>query len=107
MSVATLAAETGHSAPDFPVLSALVTVPAVAALLVALVPKARIELPKMVALVGSVAAGALALWVLAAFDQGDAGYQFEVNRSWISDFGISWHLGVDGISLFLVVLTGV
>ncbi len=36
-----------------------------------------------------------------------AGYQFEVNRSWISEFGISWHLGIDGISLFLVVLTGI
>ena len=29
-----------------------------------------------------------------------------MNRSWISDFGISWHLGIDGVSLFLVVLTG-
>ena len=27
-------------------------------------------------------------------------------RSWIADFGISWHLGIDGISLFLVVLSG-
>src|SRR4029434_1608090 len=52
-----------------------------------------------------VAAGALAVYVLCAFDRGDAGYQFEVNRSWVSEFGISWHVGVDGISLFLVVLT--
>ena len=29
-----------------------------------------------------------------------------MNRTWIADFGISWHLGIDGISLFLVVLTG-
>jgi NADH-quinone oxidoreductase subunit M len=28
-------------------------------------------------------------------------------HSWISEWGISWHLGVDGISLFMVVLTGV
>ena len=29
-----------------------------------------------------------------------------MSRTWISDFGISWHLGIDGISLFLVVLSG-
>src|SRR5690606_12576235 len=51
------------------------------------------------------ATGALALWLLAAFEVGEAGYQFETNREWISDFGIAWHVGVDGISLFLVVLT--
>ena len=46
------------------------------------------------------------MWLLADFDTNDAGFQYEVNRSWISEFGISWHLGIDGVSLFLVVLTG-
>jgi NADH-quinone oxidoreductase subunit M len=93
--------------PDFPILTALILVPAVGALAVALVPNARAELHRGVALMFSVAAGALAVYLLAAFDKADAGYQFETNRSWISDFGISWHVGVDGISLFLVVLTAV
>jgi NADH-quinone oxidoreductase subunit M len=93
--------------PDFPILTALILVPAVGALAVALVPNARAELHRGVALMFSVATGALAVYLLAAFDKADAGYQFETNRSWISDFGISWHLGVDGISLFLVVLTAV
>lgn len=93
-------------APDFSILTALVIVPAVGALAVALVPKSRPELHRLVALAFSGGAGALTLWMLAAFDKSDAGFQFEVNRSWIADFGISWHLGVDGISLFLVVLTG-
>ncbi len=34
------------------------------------------------------------------------GFQFVSQHTWIADLGISWHLGVDGISLFLVVLTG-
>jgi NADH-quinone oxidoreductase subunit M len=93
--------------PDFPILTALILVPAVGALAVALVPNARAELHRGVALMFSVATGALAVYLLAAFDKADAGYQFETNRSWISDFGISWHVGVDGISLFLVVLTAV
>jgi NADH-quinone oxidoreductase subunit M len=93
--------------PDFPILTALILVPAVGALAVALVPNARAELHRGVALMFSVATGALAVYLLAAFDKADAGYQFETNRSWISDFGISWHVGVDGISLFLIVLTAV
>ncbi|HEY8548238.1 MAG TPA: NADH-quinone oxidoreductase subunit M [Acidimicrobiales bacterium] len=106
-SVAVFASEAaGHAAPDFPILTALVAVPAVGALTVAAIPKARAELHRLVALLFAVASGALSLFLLADFEVGDAGYQFEVNRSWISDFGISWHLGIDGISLFLVVLTG-
>ena len=95
----------GHSAPGFDVLTALVLVPAVGALLVVLVPRARAELLRGVAVLAAAATGALALWLLAAFEVGEAGYQFETNREWISDFGIAWHVGVDGISLFLVVLT--
>ncbi len=95
-----------HS-PDFPVLTALVLLPAIGALVVTLVPNTRAELHRGVALLFAGGTGALAVWVLAAFDRHDAGYQFEVNRSWVSEFGIAWHVGVDGISLFLVVLTGV
>ena len=51
---------------------------------------------------------ALSVWLLVAFDTGDAGFQFVIaSTPWIEPWGISWHLGVDGISLFLVVLTGV
>jgi NADH-quinone oxidoreductase subunit M len=96
-----------HGAPDFPILTALVLVPALGALAVALVPRTRPELLRAVALVFSVTAAALSVYLLLAFDRHDAGYQFETNRSWVADFGISWHVGVDGISLFLVVLTGI
>jgi NADH-quinone oxidoreductase subunit M len=96
-----------EGAPGFPILTVLVLVPAAGALAVALIPQARTELHRGVALMFSAAAAALAFYLLAAFDTGDAGMQFETNRSWIPDFGISWHLGVDGISLFLVVLTAV
>jgi NADH:ubiquinone oxidoreductase subunit 4 (subunit M) len=107
-SAAASAAETAqHGADsDFPVLTALVVIPAIGALAVALLPKRRAELPRLVALMFSGIAGALAVYVLAAFEKGADGYQFEVDKTWIADFGISWHLGIDGISLFLVVLTG-
>jgi len=100
-----LASETGPIA--FPILTAIVLVPIVGALLVALMPKSRPEYPKMLALLSSVGTGALTLWLMASFETGDAGFQFVSKHMWIEPWGISWHLGVDGISLFLVVLTGV
>jgi NADH-quinone oxidoreductase subunit M len=39
------------------------------------------------------------------FDPNSADYQFVERHSWLPDFGISYHLGVDGISMLLVVLT--
>ena len=93
--------------PDFPILTALILLPALGALAVVLVPRTRSELLRPVALIFAAATAALAVWLLTAFDPHDAGYQFETNRSWVADFGISWHVGVDGISLFLVVLTGI
>jgi NADH-quinone oxidoreductase subunit M len=98
---------TEHGEPGFDVLTALIVVPALGALAVAIVPKARAELHRGIALLFTAATAALAVYVLTAFDAGDAGYQFETNRSWVSEFGITWHVGVDGISLFLVVLTAV
>jgi NADH-quinone oxidoreductase subunit M len=100
-----LAAETAHSVASSP-LTAAVVVPFVGAAVVALIPKGRVELHRLVALLFATGTGAVTLWLLAAFETGDAGFQFEVKRAWISEFGISWHLGIDGISLFLVVLSG-
>jgi len=105
MLTSILASEGGTALASSP-LTAAIAVPFVGALVVALVPKGRAELHRLVALLFASGSGAITVWLLAAFDRHDAGFQFEVNRTWIADFGISWHLGIDGISLFLVVLTG-
>ena len=49
-------------------------------------------------------AATLVLWW--RFNPADPGFQFVESRAWLPQFGISYHLGVDGISLFLIVLTG-
>ena len=98
---------------SFSVLSALIAVPAVGAACVALVSRRRPEICRMLALLFSLATGAIAIWVLANFETGQQvasvgdGFQFTESHTWIESLGISWTLGVDGISLFLVVLTGV
>jgi NADH-quinone oxidoreductase subunit M len=48
---------------------------------------------------------ALSFYVLAEFNPKVADYQFVEQYEWIPTFGISYHLGIDGISLFLVLLT--
>ena len=53
------------------------------------------------------ATGGLSIWVVVAFDKSNADFQFVSMHTWIKPWGISWHLGIDGISLFLVLLTGV
>ena len=105
MLTSTLANEAATSVASSPLTVAIV-LPFLGALAVSLVPKARVELHRLVALLFSAGTGAITLWVMAAFDRHDDGFQFEVMRHWVADLGISWHLGVDGISLFLVVLSG-
>src|SRR5579862_1797521 len=48
---------------------------------------------------------AVSFYILRAFDPKVADYQFVEQYDWIPAFGITYHLGIDGISLFLVVLT--
>ncbi|MFM9083489.1 MAG: NADH-quinone oxidoreductase subunit M [Actinomycetota bacterium] len=101
-----LLAAAGAPVP-FPILSALVLVPVVGAVLVALMSTRRPEQVKLVATVVSVATAGMSLWLLSSFDSHSGGFQFVSRHEWIGAWGISWHLGVDGISLFMVVLTGI
>ncbi|MFK7919214.1 MAG: NADH-quinone oxidoreductase subunit M [Ilumatobacter sp.] len=104
MIVAAEAAAAG--AGSFPLLSALVFVPMLGAVGILLTTKSRPDYAKLIALMTSVMTGAMTIWMLKEFDRGDDGFQFVSQHDWIEQWGIGWHLGVDGISLFLVVLTG-
>ena len=95
------------STVGFPILTMLVLVPLVGSVLVALIGRNRPEWVKLTAIVTSVFTAALSIWVLVEFPSGSAEFEFVSRHPWISEWGISWHLGVDGISLLLVVLTGV
>ena len=91
---------------SFPVLNALILLPAIGALVVALLPKNRPEIVRPIGALFALGAGAMSVFVMIKFQMSDSGFQFESYQSWIPSLGISWHIGVDGISLWLVVLTG-
>ena len=96
----------GGAAGAFPILSALIFVPMIGAVAILFTQKSRPEYAKLIALLASVVTAAMSVWLLASFDTADAGFQLVSQHTWIEQWGIGWHLGVDGISLFLVVLTG-
>src|SRR6478609_8130719 len=98
-----LAADVG----GFPLLTSVVIVPVVGAVLTALVSRRRPEQTRLVALLFTIGTGALTIAVLAVFKSNVAGFQLVDKARWIRDPEISWTLGVDGISLWLVVLTGI
>ena len=103
-----LAASSLGADPSFPVLTALVVTPVIGALVVLLLPNSRPDHFKQVAFLFSAAVGAMVVWVLTDFRTGAAAaeFQFTDHQTWIESLGISWSLGIDGISLWLVVLTG-
>ncbi len=103
---ALLAVEGAAGGPSLPLLSLLVLIPAVGALVVALVSRRRPEIASQLALLIATLTGALAIAVLVAFDSHQAGMQLVDHVGWMKDPEISWTLGVDGISLWLVVFTG-
>jgi NADH-quinone oxidoreductase subunit M len=90
---------------DFPLLSVLLALPVAGAVLVALMPRERKDLVKAAALVTTLAVLALSLPLYLNFQAGAPGFQFEEAREWVPGLNISYHVGVDGISLFLVLLT--
>jgi NADH-quinone oxidoreductase subunit M len=85
-------------------LTWLILLPVVGAIVVLLIPRARKELHLPLGIALSVLPLALALYVFAVFEP-VAGYQFTEFQSWYEPWGIAWNLGIDGISMPMVVLT--
>jgi NADH-quinone oxidoreductase subunit M len=88
-------------------LTAALFAPLAGALLVALVPPAREAAARWVALLASLVALALAVALAARFRAGEAGFQLGAAADWVPSFGVRYRVGVDGVSLPLVLLTTV
>src|SRR5580704_6722904 len=95
------------STTQFPYLTVLVLVPAIGAAVVALVPRRAVSqwFHEMVGLVVAVVTLAVAVAIAIQFKTGDGGYQLVSDHVWAKDLGIRWSVGIDGISLFLLLMT--
>ena len=88
-------------------LTVLVFLPAAAAVVIMLLPSQYEGYARWLALLGSLAALVLSVWLFFDFETGRDGFQFVERETWIelSSFEIQYFLGVDGISMPLVALT--
>ena len=88
----------------FPLLSAIVFTPAIGALLLLFVPGTNHRAIRWIALLAALASFALSL-LLIGYDPTGTEFQFREDLPWIDAFGMRYTLGVDGISVALVILT--
>ena len=87
------------------ILTIVTFLPAAGAIIVALLPR-RGRVIQWFSLLVTLAFFLLTIRLAMQFAYGQAGFQFEIDRAWIATPHIQYHLGLDGLSLWLLVLTG-
>ncbi|SHI98707.1 NADH dehydrogenase subunit M [Malonomonas rubra DSM 5091] len=92
------------SSTQFPLLSLLLWLPLAGVLLCLLLRKSA-NACRWAALLFNVVLLGIALWIAFSVDTGSSGWLLYEDYSWIERFGIRYTLGLDGISLLLVILT--
>jgi len=86
-------------------LTLVIFLPMAGALVVALLPRGEGGQHKAVALLTSLATFALSIALWTGFQPSRTGYQFEARAEWAKGLGFSYHVGIDGVALLLVLLT--
>ncbi|MFM1769833.1 MAG: hypothetical protein RJA22_2362 [Verrucomicrobiota bacterium] len=92
-------------AAGFPWLTCLTLLPLVGAILIAGLPSPQPALARRLGLACQAAALLLTLWIVSLFQAGSGDLQFVERHDWIPTVGVQYHLGLDGLSLVMVLLT--
>jgi NADH-quinone oxidoreductase subunit M len=93
---------------DFPILTLTTFLPLIGALAILLIrgdEKIVARNARATALWTSLATFVVSIFLWVGFDNSTANFQFVEKVSWIPSFGINYHMGVDGISVFFVLLS--
>ena len=90
---------------SFPILSYITFVPLIGVVILLFLNRERLELLRWVAIVAMLADFVLSLVMFAMFDPTSGAMQLVESHIWVRGWGISYKIGIDGISLFLVLLT--
>ncbi|MDQ3981531.1 MAG: NADH-quinone oxidoreductase subunit M, partial [Actinomycetota bacterium] len=86
-------------------LDLVVFLPLIGALLLGLLPKGRDDLFRFVALAVTLATFVLSIGLVMQFDSASSDFQLGSSLGWIEDWGIGYETGIDGVSLWMVLLT--
>ena len=89
---------------EIPILSLVIWVPIVAGLLVLAAGETRPQAARVLALLGSLAGLGVALPLWTGFDRSSSDFQFAELAPWIDTFNVNYRLGIDGMSLLLILL---
>ena len=90
---------------DFPILSLITLLPVAGIAVLLFVPASRTRLINIITTVTALAAFILSLPLYFGYNEVAGGYQFVEKYHWLESFGISLQIGIDGISLLLILLT--
>src|SRR6201982_799076 len=88
------------------VLSYMTFIPLAGMVVVLLLPSNSHNLIRWVAAAFTVPPLLMAIWLVGHFDTSQAGFQFKEQWAWIPAYNIQYFVGVDGLSISMVVLTG-
>src|SRR5882762_9030937 len=86
-------------------LSLVIFAPMLGAAIIAFLPRDEGGQHKGVALIASLATFALCVPLAVAFRPGARGFSFEQRTDWAPNLGFSYHVGIDGVALLLLLLT--
>jgi NADH-quinone oxidoreductase subunit M len=86
-------------------LSFVIFIPLAGAVILLFIPRTATVVIKVVSLIAALASFIFSLPLYFNFNIGNAGMQFVERVAWLPDIGITYQVGIDGISLFLVLLT--
>lgn len=92
---------------DFPILTVIWILPLIATLIIMMLPRDKDHLVKWVALVFTGISFILSIRLFFAYDFNQGGLQFVERVPWIPAIGVNYFMGVNGINVTLVLLTGV
>ncbi len=90
---------------DSHLLSLILFLPSVAAIVLLFLPQENLRLLRWFALVASLIPFGLSVYLWARFDPAGSGFQFQEQYAWYAAINSTLHLGVDGLSLTMVLLT--
>ena len=90
---------------DLPILDIVIFAPLVGAIALGFVPKDRLDAIRYAALAVSLVTFVVSLGILIRFDQNQPGFQLGSSAEWIPEWGVGYTTGIDGVSLWMIMLT--
>src|SRR5689334_488113 len=89
------------------ILTFIILCPLIAAVALLVIPASKYLAIRFIALAGAGLTLPPAIWLCTAYDRTVGGFQFSEKLDWVPSLGISYHVGVDGTSIVLVLLTAI